>query len=292
MGEFEFELGTAISDIKEHVLPSLAPGGYIGQTKVMLMLDGGEPGNEQTLLELGAAAGEVVDFTALIYDPQILARQELNAMHRDAIERSRQESSAARQERRLLREALILERKREVEAEYAASRERWQGGPMLMLSDQPDTPLMLAAEPANAAASGPEARKPSAPAVAQPKDLNVEVHGVVAAYKGFFQHISYRKGWKEPPFAEADALDAFTTAARIVARARIEVLDKRDEGFKIRQVEGSACDWMHSPETGQLLRERPDVFIAELVHATFKDAHGYVESMNQREVDDFIKRFS
>ena len=47
---------------------------------------------------------------------------------------------------------------------------------------------------------------------------------------------------QEPPFARAEVAGPFETAARIVGRARREVLDLT-EGLKLRQVDGSARDW-------------------------------------------------
>lgn len=76
-----------------------------------------------------------------------------------------------------------------------------------------------------------------------------------------------------------------------MARARIEILDARNEGVKIRQVEGSARDWMHSPECRLLLKENQPLFLKGL-HATFKDAKGYVEGINESEVDGFIELYS
>ena len=113
-----------------------------------------------------------------------------------------------------------------------------------------------------------------------------------AAYEAFFDHISFRKGWKQPPFTREEAAQVFATAACIVARARVEILDVRDGGVKLRQIEGSARDWMHSPECGPLLQSDPCLFLTGLVHATFKDAKGYVEGLKENEVDSFIRLYS
>merc|ERR1712008_433317 len=112
-----------------------------------------------------------------------------------------------------------------------------------------------------------------------------------AAYQSFFDHISFRRGWKEPPFLADDSRIAFSAAASIVARVRLEVLDA-PPGLKLRQVDGSARDWMHSPNLATLLREDQTTFIKGLVHATFKDANGYVEDLTEGDVDRFIARFA
>merc|ERR1712217_142736 len=123
-------------------------------------------------------------------------------------------------------------------------------------------------------------------------DWQAKANDVVESYESFFEHIAFRKGWKQPPFARDDVRPAFERAACIVARVRSEILDPRSTGITIRQVEGSARDWMHGAESVQLLRSDSDAFVRGLVHATFKDAKGYVENLEELQVDGFIQEFS
>merc|ERR1711920_132047 len=112
---------------------------------------------------------------------------------------------------------------------------------------------------------------------------------VVESYESFFDHIAFRKGWKQPPFTRDEVRPAFKRAACIVARARAEVLDVQNTDIKIRQVEGSARDWMHDAGSAQLLRCDLDAFVRGLGHATFKDANGYAENLEELQVDGFIQ---
>jgi hypothetical protein len=115
---------------------------------------------------------------------------------------------------------------------------------------------------------------------------------IVSSYECFFDHISFRKGWRKVPFTLCEVHDDFVAAAQIVARARLEILNVRNPGLKIRQVEGSARDWLHTPESAQLLRTNKCLFQERLVHETFKDAHGYVEGLDEHQVDSIIATYN
>lgn len=326
LAELKFDVGRSVRELKEHVLPLAAPHAT-QSAKLMLLFDGAEPDDGQTLSVVGVVALERAHFTALVHDPELMAKAEIEDMYRCAVERSRRDAAEARKARAEKREMILAERSRQLEAEEDQERPQ---GPLLMLTaepgglvplaapeaaaeevkERPQGPLlMLTAEPAGcaspqlaaiedcpvAASTAPsdtaclDAAAAVPPAIA--RDWRSEAAAVAAAYGSFFEHISFRKGWKEPPFTRVEAADAFADAARVVARARLEVLDRRDAGFKLRQVEGSARDWMHAPERGQLLRDEPDLFVSGLVHATFSDAKGYTEGLCQSEVDEFLKLY-
>jgi hypothetical protein len=121
-------------------------------------------------------------------------------------------------------------------------------------------------------------------------DWQAKANAVVAAYNSFFDDLRFRKGWKQLPFSREEIATPFGIAARIVARARNEI-DARDKGITLWQTGGSACDWMHSPESQMLLRDDTNKFIAGLVHATFRDASGYVKGLDKKQVDIFIERY-
>lgn len=288
LAELIFNVESSIGQLKEDLKGKIAND----RANIMLSLDGEEPNDAETLLQLGIQAGDVADFTVLVYDVHALARMEIDQMHKEAIERSMGESKELR---RSLRKNLVAQRRAQVEREHAEAREREPQGLPLMLTNEAtnakqtgsaqeasaphaESPLMLSNEPANAAPH-------------PMKDWRVAAAEIAASYDSFFDHISFRKGWKDPPFAKADAMTAFGAASIIAARARIEVLDPRTPGLVLRQVDGSARDWMHSPELATALQEDPAKFVHGLVHATFKDARGYVEGLEESEVDDFIRAF-
>ena len=49
------------------------------------------------------------------------------------------------------------------------------------------------------------------------QDWQLKADEIEAAYGDFFNHISFRRGWKVPPFKPQEARQAFQTAARVVA---------------------------------------------------------------------------
>jgi hypothetical protein len=274
---------------------------------------------------MGHTNVEEVTFTALIYDPQALALMQINEMHREAIERSKFEATAARKSRR----ELMAERAQQVQSEYESQREQSQG-PMLMLANEPANlvPTSVCLEQDNpqlhdvAAAGVSETQgtvasqnfptdfdKASAKQVssqcstadsvimdlhppADVVDWHDEQQTIVSSYECFFGHISFRKGWRKVPFTRCEVHDDFVAAAQIVARARLEILNVRNPGLKIRQVEGSARDWLHTSESAQLLRTDKCLFQQRLVHETFKDAHGYVEGLDEHQVDSIIATYN
>lgn len=318
--ELQFDVSHKIRELKDHVLP-LVLSGASKDAQLNLFYDGSEALNDQTLASIGIEPSGQVNLTALVYDPHKLVIMEINRLHQEAVERSRLEAVQARRQRQEERARLIAERKLQVEREYVARQDQPEG-PLLMLTaeaiqnpqgssnlpassqrtdaTQNESLLMLPAPPMPAQLQNgsmlSEVHTRAEPSCASTRpaipDWREAAKAIVAAYEAFFDHISFRKGWKQPPFPLEDARPVFTIAARIVSHARIEVLDARDAGFKIRQLEGSARDWMHSPEHAVLLRDDKQKFLAGLVHATFKDARGYVEGLDEKEVNDFIQRYN
>jgi hypothetical protein len=127
----------------------------------------------------------------------------------------------------------------------------------------------------------------------------------------YFGHIRFRKGWAEPQFKKADVEHAFAEAAQIVQRVRI-ALDVRASGApRLRQLDGEAQTYLHQPEaaadfTAPFAMSSSSLdstvgggssggveiahykFIRAVVHATLKDAKGYVEGLTATDVDVFI----
>lgn len=311
MAECVFDVKHGIGRLKAVALPLVAPWAKRGGSLV-LMLDGEELSDDVNLARYGVDDGQTVDLTCIIVaSNECLAYADQQDQYREAVERSRMEAA----EYRKAREEKRLRHKQQLQQEHLA-----EPAQMLMLADGPSICTQGKADNSNAAsttvqaadahaemlmlADGPsisaqgKAENSSAmstivqvDALAAPKPVGrswqKEARLVVAAYNDFFEHISFRKGWKEPPFAREESQDAFSDAARLVARIRVEVLDRRDEGFKIRQVDGSARDWMHGA-TGDLLRHEKMEFVSGLVHSTLMDANGYVEGLTREEVEKLM----
>jgi hypothetical protein len=293
--ELPCDIGLSIEEIKKMFLPVILPDAS-PDAKLTLFFDGNEVEDGQTLAKIGIDVEDQAHFTALMYDPRKLVMMEINKLRRESIEASHREAAAARKHLLERRQQLISQRRKEVESAYAARCDEPQG-PLLMLADEPanlpaspDHPhsvLMPSNQPSNqqGGAVASDVLTSATP------NWRTRANEVAMAYDSFFDHISFRKGWKQLPFTRHDVEATFPIAARIVALARTEILDVRDEGIKLRQVEGSARDWMHSSECPQLLRSSPDEFVCGLVHATFQDANGYVEGLDKSEVDRFIATY-
>jgi len=297
----EVNVGIYLSahEIKAEILPIISPDAS-EYTVLKLFYDGQDIDEVASLSSFGLVEHDEACVTALIYDPLALAKMEIDLMHREAIERSHREALELRQQLLERRRELIAQRQQEVEQEFEA-RQAEPEGPLLMLAYEPAN----LAEPSSKAAydgnlhrwdqSHLQSESPtqySVPQAETSSELQARAKDVIESYESFFDHIAFRKGWKQPPFAREEVRPAFQRAACIVARVRAEVLDSRNTGIKIRQVEGSARDWMHDAESVQLLRSSSDAFVRGLVHATFKDANGYVEDLEEPQVDDFILLYS
>jgi hypothetical protein len=107
---------------------------------------------------------------------------------------------------------------------------------------------------------------------------------VFEGYLGFWEHIKFKKGWAVPPFTRDQVEDVLREAAGIVVRIQT-VLDQRNPGIKIRMLGGQAREYMHSFTDVPHDKEE---FLRNIVHETFKDANGYIES-NAHEIDAFFE---
>ena len=112
---------------------------------------------------------------------------------------------------------------------------------------------------------------------------------LIDAYSDFWNNIKFRKGWQKPLFQRDEVLHLLDRAAEIVIRKR-SLLDKDGE-FKMRMVDGAAREYLWSVTEHPIVpadKAKEDKFVHDLVHATFKDANGYVEGLTEGEIDDFI----
>jgi len=120
------------------------------------------------------------------------------------------------------------------------------------------------------------------------KEFQKKLLLVVHSYADFFAHISFRKGWAKPSFEYYDVFHLFVRAAYVVVRIRLH-LDSMTSGIKIRQLDGSARDWMwtvtENPASDAMKEEQ---FIRNLIHKTLCDAKGYVEGLSAEIVDKYI----
>lgn len=115
---------------------------------------------------------------------------------------------------------------------------------------------------------------------------------LVEAYSDFWNNIRFRKGWQQPVFTREEVLHLLEKAADIVIRKRT-LLDEEEDGFKMRMIDGSARDFLWSVNEHPVVIgdfEQEDEFVHQLVHATFKDAKGYVEGLTEEEIQDFIMK--
>lgn len=112
---------------------------------------------------------------------------------------------------------------------------------------------------------------------------------LIDAYSDFWNNIKFRRGWQKPLFTREEVLHLLDRAAEIVIRKRTEI-DENGE-FKMRMVDGAAREFLwsvteHPMNPTDKIKE--DKFVHDLVHATFKDANGYVEGQTKEDLDDFI----
>lgn len=107
-----------------------------------------------------------------------------------------------------------------------------------------------------------------------------------AAYDGVFELMVVRKGWREVPFDRYGSRGPFNVAAEVVVLVRESLDLRRGGGFLLRQLEGSSMDflwgWDKERPLGEL--ETDYEFTKGVISATFKDAHGYVEGLQEPEL--------
>eukprot|EP01012_Entosiphon_sulcatum_P054981 TRINITY_DN762_c0_g3_i1.p1 TRINITY_DN762_c0_g3~~TRINITY_DN762_c0_g3_i1.p1 ORF type:complete len:726 (-),score=198.76 TRINITY_DN762_c0_g3_i1:281-2458(-) len=112
-----------------------------------------------------------------------------------------------------------------------------------------------------------------------------DVINVVEAYGHFWSNIKFTKGWATPPFKREEVEDLLHQAAEYVVRIRNH-LDAKDASMKMRVRDGSAQEYFWGIDWDPA--EDPRRFVVELVHATLKDARGYVEGLSEPLVNEYI----
>jgi len=115
-------------------------------------------------------------------------------------------------------------------------------------------------------------------------------HQVKNAYLDFWNNIKFKKGWENPNLTLTNQLEKLLDrAAEIVVRIRT-ALDSENSLIKLRMIDGSAREllWTLNEEDIQ----DPDKFVRSIVHATFKDANGYVEGLTENQIDEYIKQLN
>mmetsp|Transcript_5907 Transcript_5907/g.7764 ORF Transcript_5907/g.7764 Transcript_5907/m.7764 type:complete len:1006 (-) Transcript_5907:86-3103(-) len=112
---------------------------------------------------------------------------------------------------------------------------------------------------------------------------------VKSSYDDFFRNIKFRKGWDVPLISHEEVDPLFEAAAELTVRIR-SYLDDISPGFKMRIQGGSSQEFLW--EIDYQPKERPKEFLKGLVHATFRDAKGYVEGLTGEDIDEFIELFS
>jgi len=259
LAEVDVDIHWSPEKIKTAILLVIAPDAS-EYTALTLFYDGQDIDAVDSLSSLGLVENDEAYVTALIYDPLALAKVELDLWHREAIEKSRREAAELRQQLLEQRRELIAQRQLEVDQEFEAERDEQQG-PLLMLAYEPanvtesSTKSSIESETQRSERAAPSLQvrsQENIPVSESAPHWQAKARDVAESYESFFDHIAFRKGWKQPPFTRAEVRPAFKRAACIVARARAEVLDVRNTEIKIRQVEGSARDWMHDAGSAQL----------------------------------------
>jgi hypothetical protein len=102
-----------------------------------------------------------------------------------------------------------------------------------------------------------------------------------------------KRGWRKLPFTEPDLRKLLEVASETVALLRLH-LDSTTTGIKLRQVDGSAQEflWGVDQNPGIYLDGQNYTYVHDtlrgVVHATLKDAHGYVEGVDQLLVERFV----
>lgn len=118
-----------------------------------------------------------------------------------------------------------------------------------------------------------------------------EIRRVYDAYCNYFNNIKFRNGWETPRFDREKCKENWTTAAEYVVRIR-RILDERNPGQKLRMKDGAAQEFFFAPSTKQLGDGTSFDFMIALVHATLRDAMGYVEGLTRAQVSDFVRVIS
>lgn len=121
-------------------------------------------------------------------------------------------------------------------------------------------------------------------------ELHKTATSVMAGYNGFFDHIGIRKGWRVAPLQQEEVQRAFQISSEIVALLRADLDRARGGGFIMRQLEGSAMDFLWGWPVGRQLitNEIFEEFMSGLVSATLSDGNGLVEGLDSRTVYQYM----
>ncbi|KNH03962.1 BAG domain containing protein [Perkinsela sp. CCAP 1560/4] len=107
---------------------------------------------------------------------------------------------------------------------------------------------------------------------------------IIDAYRAYWEHIRFRKGWAKPAFLYEDVRIPMDIAAEYVVQIR-KILDKRSPGMKMRMIDGNAQQYLQGITEKDT---RVETFIRDIVHSSLKDATGYVERLDKKLVDNFL----
>lgn len=118
-----------------------------------------------------------------------------------------------------------------------------------------------------------------------------EIESVYRAYCNYYDHMKFRKGWETPFFDREKCRENWMGAAEYVVRIR-RVLDEQQPGQKLRMKDGAAQEFFHSPAAKKLGDGTSFEFLVALVHATLRDAVGYVEGLNRQKVSELLRALS
>jgi hypothetical protein len=121
--------------------------------------------------------------------------------------------------------------------------------------------------------------------------LRHNVRQIFDGYNFFFEHIGIKKGWRQAPFERDEVQDLFDAAAELVALIRTKLDEERGGPPLIRQVEGSAMDflWGWAPDRRpSSTTETQKEFVRGLVLNTLSDRNGLVEGLDVSSVDRYL----
>mmetsp|Transcript_95731 Transcript_95731/g.270941 ORF Transcript_95731/g.270941 Transcript_95731/m.270941 type:complete len:274 (+) Transcript_95731:63-884(+) len=112
------------------------------------------------------------------------------------------------------------------------------------------------------------------------------------AYNYFFEHIGIRKGWRTAPFERSEVQMPFRAASEVVAQIRAKLDEDSGRGMVLRQLEGSAMNYLWSWPQGRSPSASQDVFeefLRGLVFATLSDGRGLVEGLDEATVEQYVR---
>eukprot|EP00047_Mylnosiga_fluctuans_P016132 m.52071 g.52071 ORF g.52071 m.52071 type:complete len:762 (-) comp6349_c0_seq2:154-2439(-) len=115
-----------------------------------------------------------------------------------------------------------------------------------------------------------------------------DVYNLVLAYSDYWRNPSARRECETAPFSFEDVRPLLERAATIVVAIRGE-LDELGPSKTRRRIDGAAQEYLLSLKSRQPSKD-PDRFVRNIVHATLRDTHGYVEGLTLDRVDALIAK--